>query len=111
MGEVEPRLGWESFGGLQGGGKVGRGFEGEKVFVGVGISGRREGVLTMLEHGARVVGSEVARLGSEVEEDGIGFPVTKGADGSLVDAGNEEGSSSTRVKAVGLYQGGNALET
>ena len=34
---MEPRLGWESVGGLQGGGKVGRGFEGEKVSVGIGV--------------------------------------------------------------------------
>ena len=66
VGEVELRLGWLSFSCLQGGGKVGRGFDGEKVSVGIGISRRREGILAMLEHGARVVGSEVVRLGSEV---------------------------------------------
>ena len=39
MGEVEPRLGWERVSGLESGGDVGRGFEGEEVFVSIGIRG------------------------------------------------------------------------
>ena len=39
----------------------------------------------MVEHGMGVVGSEVAGLGAEVEEDGIRLPVAKSTDGSLVD--------------------------
>ena len=80
---------------MQGGGNVGRGFEGEKVFVSVGIHGWGEGVLAMVEHGMRVVGSEAARLGAEVEEEAIRFPAAESADGSLVNAGYEKGSCST----------------
>ena len=50
----------------------------------------------MFEHGARVVGSEAARLGVEVEEDCIGFPAAEGADGSLIDARYEKGSGTPR---------------
>ena len=95
MGEAELRLGWERFSGLQGGGKVGRGFKGEKVFVSIGIRRWGERVLAMVEHGARVVGSEAARLGEEVEKDSIGFPAAEGTDSSLVDTRNEKGSCST----------------
>ena len=103
MGEAEPRLGWESFSGLQGGGKVGRGFKGEKVSVVIGVSRWGEGVLAMVEHGTRVVvGSEAARLGAEEEKDSIRFPVTEGMDGSLVNTGNEKGSSATGLEAVGF---------
>ena len=61
-----------------------------------------EGVLTMVEHGTRVVGCEAARLGVEVEKDGIRFPVTEGTDGSLVDTGNEKGHGATGSEAVGF---------
>ena len=97
MGEAEPRLGWESFSGMQGGGEVGRSFEGEKVSVGVEVGRGREGVLAMVEHVTRVVGGEAARLGAEVEKDGIRLPAAKGADGSLVNTRDEKGSSSTRA--------------
>ena len=54
----------------------------------------------MVEHGTRVVGSEATGLGPEVKEDGIGFPVAKGTDGSLVNAGNKESGGTNRVEAV-----------
>ena len=87
---------------VQGGGEVGRGFEGEKVSVSIGVGRWGEGVLAVVEHGTRVVGSEAARLGAEVEKDSIRFPATEGTDGSLVDTGNEKGSSATRSVAVGF---------
>ena len=102
MGEAELRLGWGKFSGMQGRGKVGRSFEGEKVSVGVGVGRRGEGVLAVLEHGMRVVGSEVARLGAEVKKDGVGLPVAEGTDGGSVDAREEKGGSSTRAEAVGF---------
>ena len=48
VGEAELRLGWGKFGGMQGRGKVGRSFEGEKVSVSIGVSRRGEGVLAVL---------------------------------------------------------------
>ena len=54
----------------------------------------------MFEHGTRVVGSEVAGLGAEVEEDGIRFPAAKGMDGSLVDAGDEKGGGTPGSETV-----------
>jgi hypothetical protein len=57
---------------------------------GVVVGGRGEGELPMLEHVAGVAGSEVACLGTEVQEDGIRLPAAQGADGSFVDTGDEE---------------------
>ena len=56
----------------------------------------------MVEHGTGVVGGEAARLGAEVEKDGIGLPVAESADGSLVNTRDEKGGGSTRVEAVGF---------
>ena len=69
-----------------------------------GVSSRwGERVLAMVEHGVRIACSEAAWfLGVEVEEDSIGFPVTEGTDGSLVNTRNEEGGSSTGSEAVGF---------
>ena len=44
----------------------------------------------------------MARLGAEVEKDGIRLPVAEGTDDGLVNARDEEGSSSTRAEAVGF---------
>ena len=63
VGEAEPRLGWVIFGCLRGGSKVGGGFQREEIFVSIGVSGRGESVLAMVEHGMGVVGSEAAGLG------------------------------------------------
>ena len=103
MGEAELRLGWERLGGMQGRGKVGGSFKGEKVSIGIEVGGGGEGVLAMGKHGTRVVGSEAAGLGVEInKEDGIGLPVAEGADGSLVNTRDEEGSSSTRAETIGF---------
>ena len=66
MGEAEPRLGWERVSSLESRGKVDGSLKGEKVFVGVGVRGGREGILAMFEHGTREVGGEVTGLGAEV---------------------------------------------
>ena len=63
MGEGAAEVGWVIFGGLQGGSKLSRGFQREDFFVSIGVSGRGESVLAMVEHGMGVVGSEAAGLG------------------------------------------------
>ena len=42
----------------------------------------------------------MAQLSTEVEKDGVQFPMPQGANGSLVDARDEEGSGATRPEAV-----------
>ena len=56
----------------------------------------------MGEHLVSVPGGEAAGLGAEVKEDGVGLPPAQGPDGSLVDAGDEQGGGTTRAEAVGL---------
>ena len=100
VGEVEPRLGWVLFGGLQGGSKVGGGFQREEIFVSIGVGGRRESVLAMVEYGVGVVGGEAAGLDPKIEEDSIRFLVAKGTDCSLVDTGDKGSSGTARAEAV-----------
>ena len=97
---MELRLGWVIFGGLQGGSKVGGGFQREEIFLGIGVSGRGESVMAMVDHGMGVVGSEVAGLGPKIEEDSIGFPVAKSMDCSLVNTRDKESSGTTRAETV-----------
>ena len=54
--------------------------------VSIGVSGGGKGVLAMFKHGAGVAGGEAAWLGAEIEEDRVGFPMSQGTDGSLVNA-------------------------
>ena len=69
--------------------------EGQEVLVSIGVSRGRERVLSMSKHFVSIAGSEAAGLGAEVEEDGIGLPPAQGSDGSLVDAGYEQGGCTT----------------
>ena len=98
--KVELRLGWVIFGCFQGGSEVDGGFQREEVFVSIGINGRGEGVLAIVEHGAGVVGSEVARSSPEIEEDSIGFPAAMGMDCSLVGTRDKESGGTARAEAV-----------
>ena len=45
-------------------------------------------------------------MGAKIKEDGIRFPASQGADGSLIHAGDEESSGSPGAKAVGDDSGG-----
>ena len=56
----------------------------------------------MFKHGAGIGRGEAAWLGAEIEEDGVGLPMSQGTDGSLVDARDEEGGGAPRVEAVGF---------
>ena len=55
----------------------------------------------MLEHVAGVAGSEGARLGVEVQEDGIRLPAAQGSDGGFVNTGDEERCCTPGSQAVG----------
>jgi hypothetical protein len=68
--------------------------------VSIAIGGWGEGELPMLEHVAGVASGEVARLGTEVQEDGIGLPAAQGSDGGFVNAGDEERCCSPGSQAV-----------
>ena len=70
--------------------------------VSIGVCRGGEGVLAMFKHGSGVGRSKAAWLGLEIEEDGVGLPTSQGTDGSLVDAGDEEGSGTPRAEAVGF---------
>ena len=65
-------------------GQVWWGLEREEVLVIIFVGRWREGVLSMVEHVASVIGSEVASLCPEVQEDGIGFPAAKRSNGSFI---------------------------
>ena len=56
----------------------------------------------MFKHGMGVGRGEVAWLGVEIKEDGVRLPMSQGMDGSLVDAGDEEGSGAPGAEAVGF---------
>ena len=56
----------------------------------------------MSEHVLGIASSKAAGLGSEVQEDGIGLPLAQCPDGSLVNAGYEQGGGSSRAEAVGF---------
>ena len=71
-------------GGLESGGQVRGGFEGEEVPVGILLGSRGEGVLAVVQHVPRVGGREGAGLCAEVQEDGVGFPPSQGTDGCFV---------------------------
>ena len=70
--------------------------------VGIGFSRWGEGVLAMVEHGLGVCRGEAAQLHPEIEEDGVGLPASKGMDGSLINAQDEEGSGTPRLETVGF---------
>ena len=81
-------------GGMEGIREIAWCLEGQKVLVSIGIGRGREGILSVSKHFVGVAGSETAGLGAEVEEDGVGLPLAQGLDGSLVDAGDEQGGGS-----------------
>ena len=56
----------------------------------------------MFKHGAGIGRDEAAWLGAKIEEDGVRLPAAQGTDGSLVDAGDEEGSGAPGAEAVGF---------
>ena len=56
----------------------------------------------MGKHLVSIPSGEAAGLGAEVEEDGIGLPPAQGLDGSLVNAGYEQGGGTAGAEAVGL---------
>ena len=72
--------------------------------VAVSINGGRwgEGVLALLKHGMGIGRGKAAQLGPEIKEDRVRLPVAKGANGSLVDARDEEGGGTPGPEAVGL---------
>ena len=59
----------------------------------------------MLEHVVRVLGSEGTGLGAQVEEDGIGLPLSESMDGHFIDSRDEHGGGSTRTETVGSDSG------
>jgi hypothetical protein len=75
--------------------------EWEEVLVVILVSHWREGVLPVVEHVSSVVGSEVARLCPEVQEDGIGFPAAEGSYSSFVHSRDEESGGSPGAEAIG----------
>ena len=56
----------------------------------------------MFKHGAGIGRGKAAQLGPEIKEDGVRLPVAEGTNGSLVNAGDEEGSGAPRPEAVGF---------
>ena len=56
----------------------------------------------MLKHGAGVGRGKMAWLGPEIKEDGVRLPAAEGANGSLVDARDEEGGGAPGPEAVGF---------
>ena len=66
--------------------KIGQSLVWKEVLVNIDFCGWGEGVLAMVKHGPGVCGGEAAQLHLETEEDGVGLPVSKGMDGSLVNA-------------------------
>ena len=56
----------------------------------------------MLKHGMGIGRAKVAWLGLEIKEDGVRLPAAEGANGSLVDARDEEGGGAPRPEAVGF---------
>ena len=59
-------------------------------------------MLAMLKHGAGIGRGKAAQLGLEIKEDGVGLPVAEGANGSLVNTGDEEGGGTPGPEAVGF---------
>ena len=106
MGEAKPKLGRElevgSVGSRKCGGEVGRCFMGEEVAVRVGVGRGGESVLAVFEHGVGIRGGEMARLSTQVEENGVQLPPAQGVDGGLVNAGDEESGGAARTEAVGF---------
>ena len=56
----------------------------------------------MSKHVLGVASSETAGLGSEVQEDGIRFPLAQCPDGCLVNTRDKQGCCASRVEAVGF---------
>ena len=56
----------------------------------------------MSKHVLGIASSETAGLGSEVQEDGIGFPLAQCPDGCLVNTGDKQGGCTSRVEAIGF---------
>ena len=77
--------------GLKGVREVVRGFKGQEVLVSICVGRWREGVLAMGKHVLGIASGEIAGLGSEVQEDGIRFPLAQSPDGSLVNTRDEQG--------------------
>jgi hypothetical protein len=88
--------------GVKRGGKRIWGLTGQEVFVIIVGGGRGEGVLAMGKHGVSVAGSKMAWLGTEVKEDGIGFPMAKSTNGHFINAGDKEGGGAPRAEAIGF---------
>ena len=99
-------LGWDievcGLRGLESGGEIQRCLARKEVAVSIDGGRRGEGVLAMLKHGVGVGRSEATRFGVEVKEDGVRLPVAEGADGSLVNTGDEEGGGAPGPEAVGF---------
>ena len=76
---------------MEGIGEVSGSLEREQVSVGVDVSRRREGILTMRKHVVGVTSSEGACLGAKVQEDGVRLPPSECPYGGLVDATDEQG--------------------
>ena len=87
--------------GVESGGQIRRCLEWEEVPVIILVRRWGERVLPMVEHVASVVGSEVAGLCPEVQENGIGFPAAQGSDGRFVHPRDEESCGSPGAEAVG----------
>jgi hypothetical protein len=66
-------------------------------------------VLAVGEHRESVTGCEAAWLGTEVKEDGIGFPTAKSTNSHFVDAGDKEGGGTPGAEAVGFDAVGGML--
>ena len=56
----------------------------------------------MSKHVLGVASGETAGLGSEVQEDGIGFPLAQCPDGCLVNTRDKQGCCASRVEVVGF---------
>ena len=58
--------------------------------------------MAILKHGMGIGRGEAAQLGPEIKEDGVRLPAAEGVNGSLVNAGDEEGGGAPRLEAVGF---------
>ena len=72
----------------------------KEVLISIGFHGWGEGVLAMVEHGLGVCRGGAAWLHLEIKEDGVRLPVSKGMDGSLINAQDKESSGTHRAETV-----------
>ena len=99
------RLGGD-LGVLEDGQEGGRCLLGERVTGRIVVGTGGEGVAAVFKHALGEVGRHGVGLDAKVAEHGVGFPAAEELNGVLVDAGAEEGGSSTGAEAASAEEPG-----